>query len=216
MPATSRAQACLQRFDALQPLEAVVLTVPDGGAAEPLLDALQTERPGHFEWNVLEDGPAAFRVEVLRRTVAGPRNVTEYLSTDHRRLDQLMSEVQQHLVEGNLPGAARTVAEFHCGLARHIDAEEEALFPVFEDLHGFRGNGPTFVMRAEHVDLLRLLREASAALAEGHGAAALTTATRLLEAHNAKEERILYPMTDRALADELERDELVKRLQRQN
>ncbi len=73
-----------------------------------------------------------------------PSTVTEYLSTDHRRLDAIVQEVQDAAHTGAHADAAAAFARFAEGLDRHIRAEEEVLFPAFEEAVGAVG-GPTAV-----------------------------------------------------------------------
>ena len=141
--------------------------------------------------------------------------VTSYLQEDHRRLDIIAEEVGQKVREGALPDAARRFEEFVSGLNRHIDVEENVLFPTFEELTG-SPKGPTIVMRAEHRDIRRLMDAITAALrGEAASAAAdgLVSLARLLASHNHKEEYVLYPMTDNALGSAEARAALVRKME---
>jgi iron-sulfur cluster repair protein YtfE (RIC family) len=142
-------------------------------------------------------------------------SVTDLLGEDHRRLDALLAAAKQALHAGDAERGRAQFSAFRAGLERHIEAEEEVLFPAFERLTGAAGAGPTHVMRTEHRELRKLMAEIDAALEGGAGAgraAPLAALTALVYAHNGKEERILYPATDHAAraADEL--DALVRRL----
>lgn len=124
-------------------------------------------------------------------------SITALLRDDHRRLDAIFSEVKESAGAAGA-GAAARFAEFRAGLERHIDAEEHVLFPAFEAATGTHGAGPTAVMRSEHAEIRRLMDEIAAAL-EREGADRVTPLAALtarLAAHNGKEERILYPMSD--------------------
>lgn len=128
--------------------------------------------------------------------------VTDYLQGDHRRLDALMVRCRGLVEAGSLKEAAALYGEFCGGLQRHIRIEEELLFPAFEEATGMgQGSGPTGVMRSEHQEILRLLGEIRD-LFEGRPPAApdfeplRSALVALLSEHNAKEERILYPMSD--------------------
>lgn len=201
-------------FDALKPDEAFVLV--NDHDPKPLLYQFQVERPGRFEWSVLEAGPTRFRIEIRRRAAEGARSVTEYLEGDHKRLDAIVPEVQRLLSARSFPEASERFAEFTCGLGRHIDVEEQVLFPTFEQMTGMAGGGPTFVMRGEHVEIRRLMSEMTSALAAADATKAdesLRGLTETLAAHNMKEERMLYPMIDQAAGNDRARDDLVKRLQ---
>ncbi len=214
IPPPRRHPEIFAAFDGLAPEESFVLV--NDHYPRPLLGQFQAMRPGRFEWNVLEGGPALFRVEIRRRAEAGPREVTEYLEADHRRLDDIVEDARRLADAGSFKEASARFQELVCGLKRHIDVEEQVLFPTFEQTTGMKSSGPTFVMRDEHVELRRLMKEAASALLAGDAARAkeeLTALTEALANHNMKEERMLYPMTDRAAGDERARDELVKRLQ---
>jgi hemerythrin-like domain-containing protein len=140
-------------------------------------------------------------------------SVTEHLQADHRRLDGILAEAQQLAGAGDYPRAAARFAEFSSGLDRHIDLEEQILFPTFESATGMRG-GPTQVMRAEHVQIRDSMRTATDALAREEDEVlgeAVHELTETLSAHNMKEEHMLYPMTDRVIGDE-QRRQLVGRL----
>ena len=142
-------------------------------------------------------------------------SVSELLGSDHRRLDAILADAKRGLAAGDVAGAAARFAAFREGLERHIVAEEEVLFPAFEALTGLSGGGPTQVMRAEHAELRRLLDELAASLARGgdeERTSLFGVLSGLIRAHNGKEERILYPMTDQALRDAPEREAVLRRL----
>ncbi|MHB8416684.1 MAG: hemerythrin domain-containing protein [Myxococcales bacterium] len=146
---------------------------------------------------------------------ASARSLTEFLERDHRRLDRLLEEALS-LAErrANIEAASRA-AEFKAGLERHIRWEEEILFPLFEERLG-SPQGPTRVMRAEHEELLRLLRGWTGS-SPGQVAEAFVSSSNalaaLLSQHNMKEEHILYPQTDAAL-DDAEREAAILRMER--
>jgi iron-sulfur cluster repair protein YtfE (RIC family) len=104
---------------------------------------------------------------------------------------------------GDFEGAARHFAEFRTGLLRHIKIEEKLVFPEFEAATGLAGNsGPTGVMRFEHCEIIRLL-DLIRDLFAGHAPSSEEferlrgALLAVLHGHNDKEERILYPMTDK-------------------
>lgn len=199
---------------ALAPGEALVLV----GLEVPrsLLDELQRETAGRFEWSLLERGPGEVRVELRRRTSERPRSVTEYLQADHVRLDAIMEEVERLARTASFVEARASFGSFVAGLDWHIDVEEQVVFPAFEELTG-TPRGPTTVMRMEHVDIRERMQRATAALGTQSVDAignALRELTTLLATHNMKEERMLYPMTDRALGTPTAQEELVQRVER--
>lgn len=147
-PRAERTERVLGAFDALPPGGRLVLLSDHD--PRPLLDAFQAERPGAFDWNVLEAGPGRIRVEIVRRLAAAGREVTELLMTDHARLDAILTEAGHLVIAGRFDEAGERFGEFTCGLRRHIAMEEGVLFPVFEAATGSRTGGPTEVMRQEH------------------------------------------------------------------
>lgn len=199
--------------EALTPGDAAVIVGED---PRSIVDELEEEEPGRFEWSVLEDSPERTRLEVRRRANAGPRSVTEFLQADHRRLDAILPIVERLADAGAFTEAQARFGEFACGLGWHIDVEEEVLFPFFEAKTGMT-RGPTTVMRVEHKDIHERIQRVVAAL-EAHQLASLRDAlgelTSLLNTHNLKEERMLYPMTDRSIDTIEGQERLVRRLAR--
>lgn len=148
-------------------------------------------------------------------TSSASDSVTYLLAADHDRLDCVLAEVKRHVGGASRQEAVQRFAVFREGLERHIVLEEEVLFPFLEKCTGMFDAGPTAVMRAEHGEIRRLLGEVDSLLSgeiEGDTLATMAELTGILLAHNGKEERILYPMTDRALAEAPERSEVMDRV----
>lgn len=130
----------------------------------------------------------------------GYDTVTAYLTADHRRLDDLFHKACEHCGLGALMLARDLWAELDKGLRRHIALEESTVFPTFLERTGI--HGPLEVMRHEHRQIESLLESARAALAQDDTAGFSRHAAGLrqvLQAHNLKEERVLYPKTDASL-----------------
>lgn len=88
-------------------------------------------------------------------------------------------------------------------LRRHIYLEEEHLFPP---LSAAGMVGPVFVMTREHAEMWQWAEQLAAAAAGGDWAAAAARCRELaslLDAHNGKEEAIVYAGADRVLAPQL-------------
>jgi iron-sulfur cluster repair protein YtfE (RIC family) len=137
---------------------------------------------------------------------------SKYLGDDHARCDELFAVAEQ-AADAHDNHAADAHARFVEAMEHHLRLEEEILFPAFEAATG-SSMGPTAVMRHEHVQMRELFELMGEALAEGRfedylGAA--ETLLILMQQHNAKEEQMLYPMTDRMLA--AQRPELLARMQ---
>jgi len=210
LPPPVRHPRIFETFDALSPGESFVLV--NDHYPLPLLYQFQAERPDQFDWSVLEAG-RQFRIEIHKRDAREPRGVGEYLTWDHRRLDALWDATKGLVRLGSFDQASERFAEFHCGLSRHIDAEEHVLFPAFERHAGHPG--PVEVMRMEHVQIRKAMHEIAQTLA-ACDAAEVGAPSDMLEtvlgAHNGKEEHVLYPMVDRVVTA-AERAELVRKMQ---
>ncbi len=182
----------------------------------PLLYQFQAEHDGEFDWWPLEQGPEAWRIRVERRENSDPkRTVTEFLQSDHSRLDALYDSFTAQIKEGEWESASIGFAEFNHGLRRHIRGEEEVLFPLFEEKTGMTEAGPTHVMKTEHVNIKETLEKIERAIGSKESDMALQSANRLrltLGDHNMKEENILYPESD-SFITEAERASVVKKIQ---
>jgi uncharacterized protein (DUF2249 family) len=210
LPPAIRHARIFEIFDALSVGESFVLE--NDHYPLPLLYQFQVERPGQFEWSVLASG-SSHRVEIHKRDASQPRAPSEYLTWDHRRLDAIFDEMADLVAEGKVDAAKERFSAFACGLARHIDAEEKVLFPHFEARVAHPG--PVHVMTIEHELIHEALRGIESALgargAEGFDDA-VESLISVLGEHNAKEERVLYPIIDECSSPD-ERSELVRRMQ---
>jgi uncharacterized protein (DUF2249 family)/hemerythrin superfamily protein len=214
LPAPDRCNTVFSTVDSLAPGDALVVLTDH--APRSLLRHLQSDRAGVFEWSPLEEGPPVWRTEITRRRAepGSLRGVTEALSWDHDRLDEIEKRAFEAFGGGDTAGAISAWKEFVHGLKRHIRFEEEILFPAFEEKTGVPpAAGPTAVMRVEHRQIQGLLDAIAAALEGATDALPLRARLhRVLGDHNMKEERVLYPATDQTL-DEEGRDALVRRIQ---
>ena len=138
--------------------------------------------------------------------------IREYMSADHRRCDAHFVATEEAVLSGDWAGAAAAFRRYGDALDAHLAMEEEVLFPAFEQETGMTG-GPTSMMRAEHRELRALLRRVEDALAHREVEAWLgssETLRILAQQHDLKEEGVLYPMMDRALAGQ--QDALLARI----
>jgi hemerythrin-like domain-containing protein len=142
--------------------------------------------------------------------------IAKCLSWDHERLDRLLAEVCQDVESRQMDEARTALADFASGLSRHIRIEEELVFPVFEMRTGL-GGAPTLGMRSEHREILEAVGMMRGGLAQLDIEAfreGLVFLRQLLPGHNAKEEHILYPTTDRIFSDR-ERAAFVERVRKE-
>jgi iron-sulfur cluster repair protein YtfE (RIC family) len=130
-----------------------------------------------------------------------PTTIRQYFADDHDRLDGLF---QRFTAKGDPTESHAAFWEFKAGLERHIGWEEDILFPLFDAHAGIRDTGPTAVMREEHQQIKRFLETIATKLRAGDSATTVAEAELLevLEAHNWKEENILYPGIDQLVSTE--------------
>jgi len=120
------------------------------------------------------------------------------LEREHREIDAGLEAFAQGLAGGE--SRVEPLMAAIAALKRHIYIEEELVFP------SLRKGGmmaPVFVMLREHGEIWRALDALEADLSAGAATAAMAQVCQQLagqlEAHNLKEEAILYPRTDDAL-----------------
>jgi iron-sulfur cluster repair protein YtfE (RIC family) len=119
------------------------------------------------------------------------------LEQHHRRLDDLLDEVERLVDAENWKEAKLRFERFHRELEEHIRLEEEVMFPAVE-AHAAMPHGPTVVMRQEHVGIRQSLMSVYTALTQERPISQTTTELEAqLGDHNFKEERVLYPMFER-------------------
>ncbi len=139
-------------------------------------------------------------------------SIADILTRDHRRCDGLFAQAESHAANGDLGVAGRDFGEFERSMNRHLDFEEQVLFPAIENATG-PGMGPVQVMRLEHDQMRALFRDMAQALAAGDGQRYLglsETLLVLMQQHNMKEEHILYRLAGELLGDR--EQELLARL----
>lgn len=120
------------------------------------------------------------------------------LEREHREIDEGLEVFAASRGTGEPDTAA--LAQAVAGLRRHIYLEEELFFPP---LRAAGLMAPVLVMLREHGQMWRLLDALEAELARDPAgdatAGLLDDLMPRLEAHNLKEERILYPQADTVL-----------------
>lgn len=128
---------------------------------------------------------------------------TTLLPEHHRLCDDAFVAAENAVGRGDWAAAKPALERFQAQMHAHFDAEENVLFPEFEEITGMT-QGPTQMMRYEHEQMRALLEQLDGACstrdADGYAGAA-ETLLMLMQQHNIKEENILYPMCDRALGN---------------
>ena len=128
-------------------------------------------------------------------------NITQYLTEEHRRCDNLYAEVENAVINDDWEKAEELFKEFKEKTLLHFDKEEKVLFPEFEEKTGIV-MGPTQVMRMEHQQARLILNQMEEALKNRNKKDFLSLGESLMiliQQHNMKEEQILYPMCDQNL-----------------
>jgi iron-sulfur cluster repair protein YtfE (RIC family) len=129
------------------------------------------------------------------------KSISSFLGDDHDRCDDLFAQAERSIDTKDWDQAGRDFAAFRTALEQHLAAEEEVLFPAFEQATGSSA-GPTSVMRMEHAQMRDILSQMAQSLEQRDATDFLggsETLNIMMQQHNLKEESILYPMCDRAL-----------------
>jgi hemerythrin-like domain-containing protein len=127
---------------------------------------------------------------------------TQPLHQHHKHCDDLFAAAEEFAHAGDWGACEGAAAKFSAELEAHFATEEQVLFPALADATGMSG-GPVAVMRMEHAQMRDLMTQMGNAVKDHDGNAFIGAADTLLilmQQHNMKEENILYPMCDNALA----------------
>ncbi len=139
--------------------------------------------------------------------------ITDFMGDDHRRCDTIFATAEESVSKNDWPLAESNNRRFVDAMEHHFKMEEEMLFPRFEEVSG-QMMGPTEMMRHEHRQMRQLfeqMNQAVTAKSADDYLGASETLLILMQQHNAKEEQMLYPMSDQVLAGE--QDELINKLE---
>ena len=139
----------------------------------------------------------------------------------HKILKELFLQHQEALLDADLMRAVERLEEFERRLLRHIRDEEELLLPLYERAGAVPG-GPPVLFTGEHKRMQELLagfRQALSSLAQnsdGRKRGILwlldrqATFKNLMEHHDLREAKILYPALDRVTSETERRDVLAR------
>jgi uncharacterized protein (DUF2249 family) len=192
--------------------------LPSGGS----LEIVARRKPGqlffelrhrygpNFYWWPLERGPVLWRVMLAKPALGVQSTVTSMMGADHRRLNQLWSELETDVELCRIESVRRHIGELSLGSRRYIDIEEALLFPLLEAQT--RANRATATMRSEHHQIERALEQFDKLRQITDYAEILRSYEReaepveLFESHCHKEEAILYPVMETAFNPAEERE----------
>ncbi len=134
------------------------------------------------------------------------KTITATFSQQHSHCDSLFAQAEFEVDKNHWETATTGLTTFINSMECHFTNEEQILFPRFEQCTGSATAGPTQVMRFEHQQMRQLFQEMQASVVQQDRDQYLglsETLLMLMRQHNAKEEQILYPMSDQMLADEV-------------
>jgi hemerythrin-like domain-containing protein len=129
------------------------------------------------------------------------KTITQTLSQDHSRCDKLFAQAEETVAKTQWERAATDFADFRAAMERHFTMEEHVLFPSVEERTG-QTAGPTQVMQMEHQYMRQVFASLQECITQQDSEQYLglsETLLMLMRQHNAKEEQILYPMSDQVL-----------------
>ncbi len=170
----------------------------------PTLTAFQQMHQGDVDCTIHMQAADLFRAELRLRQMERTPTLAEHLRADHARIDGLLTDMQHSLRVGALAEAEVRFEELGKALSRHMAAEEGILFPAMQQMMESVARAVP-VMLAQHGELRSLLPELATALATQDVLASetlLPQIRRSLARHHEDEERLVYPITDWALAPE--------------
>ena len=139
------------------------------------------------------------------RTIDIEAGLAGFFAQDHRDCDSRWVDVEEFLDNGDMEMAAEVWKRYEKCMRRHLEMEEDILFPAFDARSGNAVGGPTADMRMEHQKIRGMLEEIGEAIEAGQAEQALDrgdTLLMLVQRHNIKEESMLYPMAENMLAGE--------------
>lgn len=133
-------------------------------------------------------------------------SVQAVMTHDHKKCDDYFSQAENFVLQKDWNNTNLLTKKFHQAMQLHFTQEEDKLFPAFEKATGMH-EGPTMVMRQEHLQIRELLDELLKATADENSDRYLGLTATLqifMQQHNMKEEQILYPMIDQQCSADVE------------
>lgn len=134
------------------------------------------------------------------------KNISALMSQDHRDCDYAFENIENALEQKNFAVAKIAFEKWKNLNLKHFSIEEEILFPETIKTMGVK-IPPIMVMEMEHMQIKNCFLEIEKSLtaedtSKFHQLA--ETCMIMIQQHNMKEEQILYPIIDRAIATSAE------------
>lgn len=130
------------------------------------------------------------------------RSISEALAQDHRRLEHALEASLKQVSAAQWDAAAATFGAFRQGMERHMQIEEQILFPAVE---AGTETPLTAILRKGHRDLCVFFDELDDAIAARDAEECgrnVNSIRSLLARHDEKEEAELYPAAQALLGAE--------------
>ncbi|HYD62717.1 MAG TPA: hemerythrin domain-containing protein [Noviherbaspirillum sp.] len=128
--------------------------------------------------------------------------ICAYLKYDHQRCDDLLIHAETSVAQRNWKDAIENFRQYQDVLRQHIRMEEKILLPAFgQTLSG--SAEPVAMLRMEHKQINGMVNrmwEAIQRFDVQDYVLHSETLTLLMQQHTHKEEEMLYPLLDKALA----------------
>lgn len=139
------------------------------------------------------------------------QTITAVMSGDHAQCDSSFADMEEAAAGGDWDKLEGELRDFDEAMRRHLDFEEQILFPTLQAAGV--PPGPTEVMLMEHEQMRELLDQLGRAAAgqdseEFMGVA--ETLLMLIQQHNVKEEQVLYHMADELLPEDKRQEVLLQ------
>jgi hypothetical protein len=127
--------------------------------------------------------------------------LTDALLGEHGVLYALFDHIEATLADAKaLAEVQRTAEILGAALAGHAAIEDDILFPALDQTIG--PDGPLAVMRHEHEEVHRMFGEIAAGGELAEAATLVRSLIDLAREHFAKEEQVLFTMSQQALGDD--------------
>jgi hemerythrin-like domain-containing protein len=130
--------------------------------------------------------------------------IIQTFSHEHSRCDALFAQAEESAAKMQWERATTDFADFRAAMERHFTMEEQVLFPSVEARIG--QIPPLQVMRMEHQQMRQVFAEMQESLTQQDKDQYLglsETLLMLMRQHNAKEEQMVYPLSDQTLGDDV-------------
>jgi iron-sulfur cluster repair protein YtfE (RIC family) len=127
--------------------------------------------------------------------------IMNWLNHDHQNFEEVVYQCRTACDAQDWPAVRRIFEKFASNYESHVRIEEEVLFPAY-DAHPGTSMEPTTSLKADHVQIFRLIRHITQQLGNSTHADLgedLSLLYRTLSIHHDKEEEIFLPMASEAL-----------------